>query len=467
MDSESSDAQPLDVTSVLSFSINQLQQLVKRQTSGIGALTTEGISIPPESAKRWINNYYLNMDGKLLPALVDRKLIDMMPDLITMEHVHLDACILLIYYCILWQGCFFLKSNSCKSPDRRYARQIFICCLRTIPIWKQESSGSVTDFIAAMYMTQTAVENFDFGLSWDMHKLACEYAHALRMHSLDGGPCNDLAGEPVISDDDRMGLWDLIHLDLFYRLINNKPAAFPASLDDWRVNMPWMSVECSQAQEEAVPTMAFLARTRLTFVLMRFFQVSETTTSEEEALAVIMPLCEEVETIIEEWKMSQEEWMQSYSGDDLNSWILGNLALSAYTCILFMLRKATLPNSNEHRPLLSDTDDMIPRNEMSMRISRKVLRVVHLMIQVVGLPGPESISLFLGNYRAYIAHAHLASGLLLDPASPTAEEDFLLLTQVADCVDTVTREGAEFMPLGRSLKYVNREVEKRMEARQI
>jgi hypothetical protein len=103
-----------------------------------------------------ITDYYLNMDGKLLPALVDRKLIDMMPDLITMEHVHLDACILLIYYCILWQGCFFLNTSSCKSPDRRYARQIFICCLRTIPIWKQESSGSVTDFIAAMYMVRAS-----------------------------------------------------------------------------------------------------------------------------------------------------------------------------------------------------------------------------------------------------------------------------------------------------------------------
>lgn len=105
---------------------------------------------------------------------------------------------------------------------------------------------------------------------------------------------------------------------------------------------------------------------------------------------------------------------------------------------------------------------MIPRNAMSMRTSRRVLVVVHLMIQVVGLPGPESISLFLGNYRAYVAHAHLASGLLHDPEAATAAADFRLLTQLADCVDTVTREGAEFLPLARSLKRVNAEVEKRV-----
>ena len=84
--------------------------------------------------------------------MVDRKLIDMIPDLIGMDPVHIDACMLIIYYCILWQGLWVQKPGSCNSPDKHYARQIFICCRRTIPIWQQEAIGSVTDFIAAMYM---------------------------------------------------------------------------------------------------------------------------------------------------------------------------------------------------------------------------------------------------------------------------------------------------------------------------
>ena len=73
-----------------------------------------------------------------------------MPDLIGMDHVHVDACMLMIYYCILWQGLFFHKES--PGLDNHYARQVFICCKRTIPIWQQEATGTVTDFIAAMYM---------------------------------------------------------------------------------------------------------------------------------------------------------------------------------------------------------------------------------------------------------------------------------------------------------------------------
>lgn len=135
------------------------------------ALTLESVIIPPEIAKQLIyrktrnnsimkrlcsflspSDYFTNIDGKLLPALVDRKLIDVMPDLIDMNHVHFDACMLMIYYCILWQGLFFHKTNTSKGIDNHYARQVFICCKRTIPIWQREATGTVTDFIAAMYM---------------------------------------------------------------------------------------------------------------------------------------------------------------------------------------------------------------------------------------------------------------------------------------------------------------------------
>jgi hypothetical protein len=90
------------------------------------------------------------------PRLIDEKLIYLMPDLIAMDHVQVDACILVIYYCILWQGCFRLddSSNSFISPDPRIVRQILICCLRAVFLWQREATGSITDFIAAMFMVR-------------------------------------------------------------------------------------------------------------------------------------------------------------------------------------------------------------------------------------------------------------------------------------------------------------------------
>ena len=71
-------------------------------------------------------DYFSNIDGKLLPALVDRKLMDVMPDLIHMDHVHINPCMLIIHYCILWQGLSFHNGSPSNSIDNHYARQVFI-----------------------------------------------------------------------------------------------------------------------------------------------------------------------------------------------------------------------------------------------------------------------------------------------------------------------------------------------------
>lgn len=134
-----------------------------------------------------------------------------------------------------------------------------------------------------------------------MHKLACEYAKVLQMHSLDS--LDHPGGQLSMSDHDRMGMWWLIHLDLFARLISDKPAVFSSQLSNWRVNMPYLAAECSQERDEAVPTMAFLVRSRLTFILIDYFRVTETLTNKADILAAIKPLCEDVEAVFEEWKI--------------------------------------------------------------------------------------------------------------------------------------------------------------------
>lgn len=51
---ERGDATLLDVTSILSRTVQQVQQLRKKHRFGVRALTLEPINIPPESAKQWI-----------------------------------------------------------------------------------------------------------------------------------------------------------------------------------------------------------------------------------------------------------------------------------------------------------------------------------------------------------------------------------------------------------------------------
>lgn len=135
-----------------------------------------------------------------------------------------------------------------------------------------------------------------------MHKRASDYAQALNLHCFDDSnkQIEDLA---TLTDADRMGLWDLIQLDLVYRLINNKPAAISSSLGEWRVNMPWLSVDHTPAKDEAVPVMAFLARSRFTIILVKYFQILEEGLDGTDVPRAVEPLCEEVERVLDEWQI--------------------------------------------------------------------------------------------------------------------------------------------------------------------
>lgn len=53
---DSGEATPLDVTSILSHAVDQVQQLRKKHNFGVIALTVEPICIPPEYAKQWIDS---------------------------------------------------------------------------------------------------------------------------------------------------------------------------------------------------------------------------------------------------------------------------------------------------------------------------------------------------------------------------------------------------------------------------
>lgn len=97
-------------------------------------------------------DYFTYSPTETFLSLVDRKTIELIPDMLLMRHVTLDPCILIIYYVILWRGCYILNTRSFHSPDGRYARKLYLCCLRTMPCWQKEATGSITDFIAAIFM---------------------------------------------------------------------------------------------------------------------------------------------------------------------------------------------------------------------------------------------------------------------------------------------------------------------------
>ncbi|KAL0936397.1 uncharacterized protein CTRU02_208612 [Colletotrichum truncatum] len=457
IDSTPQEHSSLDVASILGDTFDRVRNLWLKRTVGLHAITTEGIHIPPDLARKWIHNYFSLNPTETFLSLVDRKMIEMMPDMLNMKHVTLDPCILVVYYVILWRGCYLLNSRSYQSPDRKYARQLYLCCLRAIPSWQQEATGSITDFIAAIFMTGVATECFDFELSLEMHQLACDYAKGLHMHSLDGHDYFAVTGS-TRTDEDRRGMWELIQTDLFYHLIYNKPAKLFPNLDSWQVNLPWLSLDSTPHHDIPISTIAFLFRSRVTFVLIHFFQTLETLENESEAVEAIEPLCHEIEALFEEWRI--EDWLQRSADDMIQQWVLTDVVLVGYTCIIFMLRKATLLKSNSPNPVSSDEN--IPKTDFATRASRRIMELTYLMLHVWGFPAAEAISYILGAYRAHIAYAHLASNVINSSTPGDMAADLDLLDRVAQSMETAVQEEHDFAPLLRAMKKINAEVRERV-----
>ncbi|WXC44432.1 hypothetical protein QX201_004166 [Fusarium graminearum] len=288
-----------DILSPLNKAVDESLILGRRRLANSKAYLMDDVTIP----------HFFHTNGPRFhpsvkdDALIDAKLLHLLPDLMQMDHIHVDACVLVVYYCVLWQGHFVLDEVTArlKEQDPRLRRNIYISCLRAVSTWQRQASGSVTDFIAATFMAQVAAENFDFQLCWEMHRLACIWSEAMQLHNIDS---NEASGQSLIATTDggRISMWNLVRMELLFRLISGKAPSFSFDLSEWRINLPSLFSEEVHLQE-AVPTTAFLAGSRVTLILIRYFQVIKEPDSQQDKLSLVISLCEQVEETVLEWDL--------------------------------------------------------------------------------------------------------------------------------------------------------------------
>ncbi|KAK7425747.1 hypothetical protein QQZ08_007722 [Neonectria magnoliae] len=442
----------LDIAAVLVEAVGQVQRL---RLQGIAKATlTAGITIPPELAKDWIRNYFTHMRADAFLSLVDSKLIMLIPDIIDFPQVHLDAALLIVYYGVLYHGCSLPTTLTNSVDHTNYARQIYICCLRSLPSWQREATGTTTDFIAAMFMARAAAECFDYDLSWQLFKQVCEYAHGLNMHNLDSGDGFNFTSDSK-GDSDRKGLWELIQVELFFRLLYNKPPTLTESMSSWRVNLPWLSPG-SQTDMEEVPTVTFLVSSRITFVLTQFFHLLEETPT-QNILPRIELLCGEIEELFQDWQM--EEWLQKAQDNDIHSWMLAEVVMTGYTAVLFMLRKYNILESSSPSPVSSDQD--VPSSPFAVRASRHILVIIDRLL--VNFAISETLSIIVGFFQAFIPYACLASNILRSSNPGSLASDMELLSRISESIASLSHKERDLMPLARALQGVNAELRKWVE----
>lgn len=263
--------------------------------------------------------YFAHMPCATFMSLIDRRLIELIPDILGLPHVHIDPVILVVYYCILYHGCFLRDSNVAPQSGVDYVRNHYIGCLRALHLWQRQAIGTATDFVAAVFFvsiesfaynlsqlimtimqTRVAAESFDYELAWKMLKLSWKYCRELKFHVLDDG---DYVGcfSSSTSNEDRRGFWELIQVDLFFRLVLDKPPVISNST--WKVNLPWLDAD-SGSPPQGLKATAFLAGSRVTFGVISFFAlVEDETIPKAEMLERTEAICCEIRDIFLEWRL--------------------------------------------------------------------------------------------------------------------------------------------------------------------
>ncbi|KAM0445491.1 hypothetical protein ACHAQK_001701 [Fusarium lateritium] len=443
----------MDAMTVLKDAVDHVQEL-RRRTFGT-TVVTSSLDIPTDLAKTWVANFFKHMPAWMFISLVNRRIIEMLPDIINLPHIHVDPVILVIYYSVIYHGCCVKASNVASTDGLAYMKSSFLGCLRVLPSWEREASGTMTDLIAALFTSRMAAEFFDYDLAWRTFKYACQYCQDLNLHKLDSDESDTFFSEAKC-DEERRGFWEVIQIDLFYRLILNTPPAITNNI--WKVNLPWLDPN-SDSLPQGMQTTAFLASSRVSLIIARFFAMLDDpeNTTRSEIVAKTEDLCREMQQIFTEWQLI--EWMEAAQDNEQEIWVVADVILTGYTSIIYMFRKMALLDSNSPRPPTTDLD--IPDSPIVEDAARRLIAALNRLLVIY--PYGVTMTALFGAYRCFVAFAYLANTVLRAKDPRLYMADVEALERLSDQSTFLCRGNRDIMPLVKAMQSITEEIRKKLD----
>ncbi|KAH7142727.1 hypothetical protein B0J13DRAFT_555987 [Dactylonectria estremocensis] len=440
---------PMDVDVRLREAIKQVfclkQQNLNKQVESVD------FHLEPELAKACVKHFCTHFQIDSFPSFINMKLMHLIPEIVNMPEVSIEPVVLVLYYGILYHGSMLIETDG-DPPGGNLTQQIYGCCLRALPPWRERALGTKTDLITAILLMRASFQQYDLDFSWDMYKLVSQCVKKLNLHNIDQGFVSTFIQPEDGADHDRKGLWALVFVDLFFRLLHNRPAIMTANLAEWRVNFPAMNSAPGHPQY-VVPTLAFFVRSRLTFLLLGFFDLSDE--EEEDRNSVIKRvegLCTEIEDLAREWSLKDS--MDANENNVSGWWSLYELTLTANCSMFIMSRKMEVLQSEPSG--ISSMSGDTPASLLSVNIARNVLKLAFLGIRKY--TNSLAASYIFGAFRCYMPYGCLAKQLLnSDPNEPgsSALSDMELLEQIAGTLSAIAGKNDNLVPLARTLHELN------------
>ena len=88
--------------------------------------------------------------------------MNLIPDIIDMPEVNIDPASRALYYSVLYHGSLLVSTD--QAPQEiNLTERIYLYCLRAIPAWRRQATGTKTDLITAILMVSNLEDHLKPG----------------------------------------------------------------------------------------------------------------------------------------------------------------------------------------------------------------------------------------------------------------------------------------------------------------
>ncbi|KAH7114295.1 hypothetical protein B0J11DRAFT_540609 [Dendryphion nanum] len=322
------------------------------------------LKIDPEKAKECITAFINLLDNILIPGLagefIDKEILYLMPSITDSPFIKIDPGMKVVYY-----NALYFSSHRVDGTGHKQAQAAYYLCLESVPAWLDSATGSLMDCQIAALTCWSAINNFDYQLSWSFHLKSCQTATSLLLPLLSSPPS---PSQESHHNTLRVLYWHLIQTDLLFRLFYGKPPAIKYT--PGQVRPPSLLTDGNR-HPGMLRTVIYIVWYRYCFYTADLFWELDRMDRgvegwEARREGLVDGFCADLEALIAEWDLEARIIMPDTTNlaHTPSPFLYGDLVMSIYSSIIGIKR------------LIRRIEDGHLPDAMTLKAARKVINLI-------------------------------------------------------------------------------------------
>ncbi|KAF2740046.1 hypothetical protein EJ04DRAFT_483631 [Polyplosphaeria fusca] len=300
------------------------------------------ISVSSEEASACVEAFLDMLSSLVVPeiftAVPELKILRAIPNIIDSPYVNIDPTIRVLYYNALYYG--LIQLHGYAEPR---AQGAYFKCLEAVPAWLKATQKGISrdglDIHTAALTAWTAVNNFDYQLSWRFHCKCCDFLKQSGIDTLDLSPAKTQEEEKW-RDRMRPIYWHVLQTDLLFRLFYMKPQLIKYAANHVKTPSLFFPANMHPTAAQVTFTIVWL---RYTILTVEVITALEEHPSESHQALLVDEYSNKMEELMTDWNLI--DLMNSPKQTPTFKWLCADHIMNMYASIIGVKRMAFRANS--------------------------------------------------------------------------------------------------------------------------